>query len=50
MAPYFAELIDGKYHHKTIDHLDNDIEDMIWDRRLYYAKHIERSKKKIMSN
>jgi len=25
---YFVRLIDDKYHRKTIDHLDNDIEDM----------------------
>lgn len=43
---YFVGLIDDKYHHKTIDHLDNDIEDMIWDRKLYYATSMQRSGKK----
>ncbi len=38
MNQYFVKLIDGKYHHKIIDHLDNDIEDMILDRILYYAR------------
>ena len=41
---YFERLIDGKYHHKTIDHLDNDIEDMIWDRISYYATERDREK------